>query len=1088
MAEPIHGKAFRESLLTDWRQAMTGNPSMLFFQTENPGLFGLFLKPLEARIIEDGGIYLYQDVVPAPVTGPYEPFITWLRTFITRLSDREIKSLFRKAGIYEYQQAAFLKLVLNRGPGRTEPVIFEDIHYESRRFIEGMTNLLLAQTEDFPIFMAINNMQYMKPSALNILRHLLTVNRGRILITGAVNQSSSHNPDYVSDEWNEVILALQNRGGLLELDTEQDKTGQALPPAPSAVKPRSPAEYAESLLGCLALQECRDFCQDFLNMAWPEWGPNGYNDQCSIQITLIEALNLLDETDSALVQATQLLNLAHSQKDAIIIAEASLLCGLLYYRRNEFDQAIRYVHRAWLLIREYRRGTLLTRAYFYLFLIRDTIGRISDEYMEAYDSIWDRMINGFEGLGWTNHLSYVKSRGIYIFFLTRKQEKKLAARLCESAISIAEKSGNQFRLSIAYHTLGMLYQAVGEYSKAISAYRKSHRIIGRMGDPIENARISNGIGYYYFSLGLFNKAQYYYTSALEWQSRSRNYEEIGNSLCNLGSLYFFTFHYDEAIYYLENVLKLLDYLHIQELTYHPRFNIYSMLGICYLRKGQYSRALDCVNRVNRQPGLQNELHLFEYVELLKALVALARQDKSRADRSFEKSIDVLATQIKDTRHIALLCVFEYGRSLAAQGLTEKSQFIFNKGLEFCGSEPYHPFLRRIFKAGPAAYAQNLPAPLIKIRRRSFSTELLLDFARQDFRISRLHRKINEINFLNTIQNLISGSETQKELLEKTVDFIQGSHPVDETAILLYELGDKGRVGGWRLEYLSPADTDTTGLKALATSIYTRYGREEVLIHDAAEIEHAAGIKPRYLSLIYVPLMVEDTVIGCIICGKYGRSLKLSRDDLRVFTIAAGQIALALKLKGTAQELLRAATIDSLTGLLNRQELFSRMEEASRQAARYPGTSVFSLLFIDLDHFKYYNDTFGHQAGDVLLQEFAAILRSTLREVDIPGRYGGDEFLVLLPQTDNQTAYRVAERIRENLAAKKGFVRIMEEILSRRVEIDMAKWLSCSIGVTEFNPECSTIDDLVSRADALLYQAKRAGRNRSYSSSTCNTEK
>ena len=152
-----------------------------------------------------------------------------------------------------------------------------------------------------------------------------------------------------------------------------------------------------------------------------------------------------------------------------------------------------------------------------------------------------------------------------------------------------------------------------------------------------------------------------------------------------------------------------------------------------------------------------------------------------------------------------------------------------------------------------------------------------------------------------------------------------------------------------------------------------------------------------------------------------------------------------------------ATHDGLTGTLNRRAIIQCAEDELDRSLRYQ--QAFSLMMLDLDHFKAVNDTHGHQHGDRVLVQFAECTRTALRRADRLGRYGGEEFLVLLPNTAADMALPVAERIHEALASGQS--------------------LDCtvSIGVTTWQGAGDSLDAMLGRADAALYRAKAEGRNR-----------
>jgi diguanylate cyclase (GGDEF)-like protein len=166
---------------------------------------------------------------------------------------------------------------------------------------------------------------------------------------------------------------------------------------------------------------------------------------------------------------------------------------------------------------------------------------------------------------------------------------------------------------------------------------------------------------------------------------------------------------------------------------------------------------------------------------------------------------------------------------------------------------------------------------------------------------------------------------------------------------------------------------------------------------------------------------------------------------------------ALRVKN--EELGRLSVTDQLTGLFNRRRLMEELGGEVLRSKRHE--HAFSILVMDVDHFKKFNDAYGHLAGDRVLAGVGDVLRETTREIDCPARYGGEEFVAVLPETKLAAAVDVAERIRETLAT-----RIFE---GRRVTL--------SIGVAEYPVHGETAEALIAAADAALYQAKHEGRNR-----------
>lgn len=172
--------------------------------------------------------------------------------------------------------------------------------------------------------------------------------------------------------------------------------------------------------------------------------------------------------------------------------------------------------------------------------------------------------------------------------------------------------------------------------------------------------------------------------------------------------------------------------------------------------------------------------------------------------------------------------------------------------------------------------------------------------------------------------------------------------------------------------------------------------------------------------------------------------------------------LTVKIKRSDQKLIEMASYDFMTGLLNRREMFSRLNIEYSHVKRR-GVPL-SIIVLDVDHFKNINDTYGHTIGDVVLRAIAHILREGVREYDIICRYGGEEFIVITPETAIQQAHELAERLVKQVS-----------ISPIKVEAASSITITISAGVTQLL-EGDSIEMLISRADRALYHSKEKGRN------------
>ncbi len=219
-------------------------------------------------------------------------------------------------------------------------------------------------------------------------------------------------------------------------------------------------------------------------------------------------------------------------------------------------------------------------------------------------------------------------------------------------------------------------------------------------------------------------------------------------------------------------------------------------------------------------------------------------------------------------------------------------------------------------------------------------------------------------------------------------------------------------------------------------------------------------KYQIYSLIIVPMKAHGELAGTLALLRPYENQPYTPEDLAFFQDLAGRAGLAMMNARLHQEIRRLATLDSLTGVYNRRAFLELGEHEMERFLRL-GRPL-SAMMIDIDLFKHINDTYGHAAGDQALKVVAQICKRNIRSMDILGRYGGDEFVILLPETDRFEGMEIGYRI----------IRELQQQLINRVALPFR--VSLSIGLAQAPQHLGDLADLLSRADRAMYTAKRKG--------------
>ncbi len=213
----------------------------------------------------------------------------------------------------------------------------------------------------------------------------------------------------------------------------------------------------------------------------------------------------------------------------------------------------------------------------------------------------------------------------------------------------------------------------------------------------------------------------------------------------------------------------------------------------------------------------------------------------------------------------------------------------------------------------------------------------------------------------------------------------------------------------------------------------------------------------YKDCTIIPLNIQEELIGYLVADGVGI------EDKERFYILSQQFLLGIRRAILYRGVQELAIIDSLTNVFNRRYYLERFKEEIERSRKF--NYKFCCLMIDIDYFKDFNDRYGHIVGDAILRELSRTIQETIRQIDLIGRYGGEEFSIILSETDKDAAQFAAERIR--LAVQNKHIRVYDEELK----------ITVSIGISTYPYDGKETERLIDKADSALYLAKFTGRNR-----------
>ncbi|HBJ1651419.1 sensor domain-containing diguanylate cyclase [Clostridium botulinum] len=652
---------------------------------------------------------------------------------------------------------------------------------------------------------------------------------------------------------------------------------------------------------------------------------------------------------------------------------------------------------------------------------------------------------------------YVKSVMEYILDISKESNYELAIHWCLIYIGWCEQLECNFEESIKLHLMSKEYFEKINYLEGVSV-------------------ACNALLVDYLKIGQFDLA---IINALRGADIAR---KLGNKeltiilLLNISYAYIDSYNYDEAI----NILKKLK-VYKNEFNFKHEILMLMVLAECALSIDDLERAFNYATYALKMIKKNNtKMHKVELFAII-ADILYKKNEESKAIKLFEKSLEILK---QDDNYLRAKILIRWGQC----SLYNKNYILAEKKLLGClnllEETNFITLESKVYKQLSNIYE--------KLGKYKEAFEAMKNYDRYEKRVQDLHSSSWFCIF--NYKNLEEKADAYRELYNKIERISElGKEIISILDIdkLLYTI---------YIEVKKLIDTDIFGIalfneqkNALDYKLFIENGhfknlcsipissrnsfgvycfksKKEILINNI-ENEYTRYVKKfdinKYknapYSILYIPIIIKNKSIGVISVQSY-RKNAYTRNDCNELKILSSYIAIALqngKLFNTVEHF---AKYDSLTGMFNRNVILTQGENILNN--RLETKQNFSIIMIDVDFFKQINDNYGHDIGDIVLKDVSSIIKNEIRNTDYLGRYGGEEFLVLLPNINLDEAKKIADRIRISVENYKYYYLTSEKY--NRVTL--------SLGVYEFNKNEFDFFEGVKKADKALYMAKSLGRN------------
>ncbi|MEN8077705.1 tetratricopeptide repeat-containing diguanylate cyclase [Clostridioides difficile] len=1008
---------------------------------------------------------------------PYSPFCSIINNFTK--SKLDLNYLLDNLSIYPAHKEIFKSYLIDGHAKRIEEILPFDFSYEKSKLYNEFLNIFNFYGKKGTLIITLENINKAPTSTIDWLKWLFSnsvVNDFKIILT--LDDYCYCNPNY-QNQFDDLIQLLELEGLILELSNKLNFSEDIEINNKSIVY----NSYSDNLIiagdnyyNFFALNEALDCYLTHYNLLCSKFNHINLDEICNTLVRLGNTYCLMANYDESLKYYDILLNnsLEYGSDYFKLIAIQKL--SMLNILKKKYTIAETLAKQSYTLAKKLNIDELLFNSYSLIFWINEFAKYRTNLNKFTFNNEFIELAKKYKK---KNMLAYFLTHSFNEIEYAGPEDNKVT--YYNEGQRLAKELDNQNCILSSYLKTALVYAVRGFYNVSISYYKKVETLLSEMKDYFRLAQTYNGMGYYYLTNEDYVKANSYYDLALSNLRYTWNFDEICMAIFNKGFNFLLSSNYTKANECFNICLSILNVLKVDRLRLTTLTRLYGIIGLNNFYLGNYYKAYSFLSNM-KSSSIDAKTEVFKddddeffLANLLQGLLLRTEGKLEDAKGYFEKAnyyLDIIEGSLK-----CLLPKFtyEYYNLLISLNDINGATKYKNMGIKYCIDNNYTYYLQILKSKTPNA---------IEIPDDSSSMDWVIEAAKQQASLNELNSKVDEINFLNLFQENLSSLDDLEKVLSSSMTLIENRFALDYSFMFIHEESElnliysstkKRNINNELVNIMNLLDSYKTAFVYPDHS--TSVNKDLSLFIKKAE----NLINSKIHSFIYVPILKDNKLKASFFCltkvaGEiFNNEITLNNEFLRTINLSIKQLFETIRRIRGQQKLLQSAYTDMLTSLCNRQGFYNKLSNLLDNKATTPST--LTLFYIDLDNFKYYNDTFGHKIGDEVLIWFGDILRSLVPKNNLPIRYGGDEFLLLLQDYHSQEILDITNKIYSKLEKHAGFVDRISCILNRNIIIPKEKLLSCSIGIiTTDIANCTCMSDFIEKADKAMYEAKKRGKH------------
>lgn len=1063
-------------------------------------------------------LFLYHSFDSSSMISAYEPILGWIKSFFYEQSALSMDDFFDACNVYPLHRSVFRSYFTKGICSREEEPLLNEIAFEQKRFVAELTRMLHYLSDNRPMLLVFNRLHSAGASTLSVITELLSnENIQNIAVLATYNEVAPEIP-YLQTELQTLRKFFSKHNCVLDWSvySEDDK-----------IEDTNTGFLFDS-------QHISEYCVQLINMYHTlALSQADYYLDIIYRKLEVEKIYILPEYRFALLELyAQTALYQDKSSDALLYChmQGSLientshtswgfrhhfLEGQIHMYSCQQDSAARHIAECRALLPELDNPFLAFRVdmldYMNAFNGWRNIWVFNSDYKQ-HTSIVDQALK----YNYLNHAAH-----IYVYSFDNdvshyKDINNLDVSLpyFTKGIQLAEKLGNNQFLIEAYTKNVLTASTNGYYDVANYFNERCFTVVKQENNRREEACIYNSMGYNCCTMEKYTEANEYYHQALLIFSDLNDIDAANETIYNLAINALLAEEFAIADNYFGTCLNIIKSTRANSVRVCNISKIYGLKAYCGYRLGIFYSCRLNIQFVKQFLGHIIELEeqdrceahlwdddLFLYY-FINGLLLDHEGEPEEALLMMRKARKYMERSTGSTFLNLPLYAIGYSRIAKSTGYPQEADEILHTALSFCEQKGYlHKKDQIVSEMEGREYSgRKWELPL-----KDIELDTIKDKAVQAGIAKNYEEQKNEINFLGIWQKMVNNTDTPiHTMTEHAITTFMNNYNMDDFIFIRIEdarpvlnyCDCNYEINNAKIKYLT--DYFNTNRNAFVTTrLDKRYAEYKAFIQEVFGFNSIN-------TLICIPLFSNEELNSIFICGveinmewNYkSKRFDFNQDDVSIFIMLFRQLLNAItrmeaqskiehinkELQFVNSRLKQMAVRDSLTGLYNRQGFNEELEMELHRASAEHRSIHLALLYADLDNFKYYNDTFGHEIGDLILREFSNLIKKICANRGYAIRYGGDEFIMLLYSDDHDEVEQAAKDIYAGLERQQGFTQKIAYTLKKQISIPKEKYVSCSIGISMNTLDSGAalkeqMETTLRHADEMMYHVKKTTKHR-----------